>query len=74
LAYAPVAIDPRVAHLRAAALMVVAGRFLAGRRRRDFCIVIAALACAITPFGTVLGVFTLVVPMRPSVQAMLETP
>lgn len=57
-----------------AAFLALAGRFLAARRRRVFCIVIAALACAFTPFGTVLGVFTLIVLMRPSVQAMFEAP
>lgn len=57
-----------------AALLVLAGRFLALRRSRIFCIVIAALACTFTPFGTVLGVFTLVVLLRPSVQALFEAP
>jgi hypothetical protein len=32
--------------------------------------VIAAIQCAFTPFGTVLGVFTLIVLVRPSVKAL----
>lgn len=55
-----------------AVLMIVAGRFLARRRHRTFCIVVAAIACLFMPFGTILGVFTIVVLMRDSVQALFE--
>ena len=56
-----------------AVLMIVAGRFLAKRRHRTFCIVVAAIACLFMPFGTILGVFTIVVLMRDSVQALFES-
>jgi hypothetical protein len=52
-----------------AVLMVLAGRRLAARRSRTFCTVVAALECLLMPFGTVLGVFTLVVLARPSVRS-----
>jgi len=49
--------------------------FLAGRRlhRRTawkFCLVVAAIECIIMPFGTVLGVFTIIVLERASVKAI----
>jgi hypothetical protein len=53
-----------------AALIFVAGRSLAARKRRLFCIVIAAICCAFFPFGTALGVFTILVLSRPAVTAM----
>src|SRR5262245_34416700 len=46
------------------------GRSLAARKRYYFCLVVAALSCAFFPFGTVLGVFTLLVLLRPSVKAL----
>jgi hypothetical protein len=55
-----------------AGLVFYAGRSLALRKRHAFCMVIAALQCLWIPFGTVLGVFTLIVLMRPSVQALFQ--
>jgi hypothetical protein len=55
-----------------AALIFVAGRSLAARKRHTFCIVIAALNCAFFPFGTALGVFTILVLTRPTVKAMFQ--
>ena len=53
-------------------LIIVAGRKLRARSSRVFCLVIAAIECMIQPFGTVLGVFTIVVLLRPSVVALFE--
>ena len=50
--------------------LFLAARYLAGRRRHTFCIVVAALSCCFTPLGTVLGVFTLIVLLRPSVKTL----
>jgi hypothetical protein len=47
-----------------------AGRCLARREKRTFCFVVAALNCLNTPIGTILGVFTIIVLMRPSVQEL----
>jgi len=55
-----------------AVLMIIAGRFLAKRRHHTFCIVVAAIACLFMPFGTILGVFTLVVLMRDSVRLQFD--
>jgi hypothetical protein len=53
-----------------AACVVAAGRFITQRRRYWFVFVMACLQCAFFPFGTVLGVFTIVVLSRPSVKQM----
>jgi len=48
----------------------LSGRYLAQHRRYVFCLVMAAISCMFTPFGTVLGVFTIIVLMRPSVREL----
>lgn len=53
-----------------AVCVIVAGRSLAGHRRYTFCLVAAAVLCMFVPFGTVLGVFTIIVLMRPSVKGL----
>jgi len=47
-----------------------AGRFLGQHRRYLFCLVMAGLSCMFTPVGTVLGVFTIIVLMQPSVREL----
>ena len=51
-----------------AVCMIVAGRKLSQFRSRTYCLVIAAIECSLMPFGTVLGVFTIVILMRESVK------
>jgi hypothetical protein len=56
-----------------AVLMIVAGRFLAQRKHHLFCLVMAGVSCAVNvPIGTVLGVFTLIVLLRPSVKELFQ--
>jgi hypothetical protein len=50
------------------ALLILTGRWLQQRRRHTFCVVMAAISCAFFPFGTALGVFSLIVLCRPSVK------
>jgi hypothetical protein len=50
--------------------LILTGRFLAQRLHYTFCFVIAAIACVFVPFGTVLGIFTILVLVRPSVKQM----
>jgi hypothetical protein len=52
-----------------AACIFVAGRSITARKRYYFCLVVAGVSCAFFPFGTVLGVFSLLVLLRPSVKA-----
>jgi hypothetical protein len=51
-----------------AVLELLTARWLAARRNRTFCLVMAAISCLWVPLGTVLGVFTIVVLVRPSVE------
>jgi hypothetical protein len=52
--------------------MAYAGRCLTTHRKRMFCLVVAAVSCLGFPFGTILGVFTLVVLNRESVIQLFE--
>jgi hypothetical protein len=56
------------AGLAFAACLAAAGRYLAQQRNYTFCLVIAAISCLLVPLGTVLGIFTILVLMRPSVK------
>jgi hypothetical protein len=51
-----------------------AGRCIRDRRHRTFCVIVACLSCLHVPFGTAIGVCTLIVLGRPSVQALFEAP
>jgi len=51
-------------------LNLLAGLYLRARKHRRFCIVVAALNCLHMPFGTILGIFTIVVLVRDSVRTM----
>ena len=50
--------------------ILIAGRALANRRRYMFAFVIACIECLFMPFGTILGVFTLIVLSRESVKQL----
>ncbi len=53
-----------------ATCIIIAGRNLAMRRHYMFCLVMGAVSCIFMPFGTVLGVFTIIVLLRPSVKEL----
>ena len=55
-----------------AACVAAAGYFLSKYQRYMFCLVVAGVSCIFTPFGTVLGIFTILVLMRPSVKELFE--
>jgi hypothetical protein len=55
-----------------AACIAYAGRCLAQRRRHTFCLVVAGISCMFMPFGTILGVFSIIVLIRPSVKALFD--
>lgn len=52
--------------------MAISGYFLLQKKNYLFCLVMAGVSCIFTPFGTVLGVFTLIVLMRPSVKELFH--
>ena len=49
--------------------IIIAGRFLAQRKHYHFVFVVACCECLFMPFGTVLGVFTIVLLSRESVKS-----
>ncbi|MCD4724655.1 MAG: hypothetical protein K8R63_07405 [Bacteroidales bacterium] len=56
-----------------ASMVITSGRFLSKRKHYMFCMVIAGIECLFMPFGTVLGVFTIIVLSRDSVKNMFAT-
>ena len=50
--------------------ILLAGRKLQQRTGHTFCFVVACFMCMMFPFGTALGVFTLIVLNRPTVKAL----
>ncbi len=50
--------------------VAIAGRRLGRNRSYTYCLVIAGIECIFMPFGTVLGVFTIIVLMRPTVKKL----
>ena len=58
----------------AAFLVVWAGRCLRQPRNYTFCFVMACIACAFMPFGTVLGVLTLIALSRPEIKLLFAPP
>jgi hypothetical protein len=52
--------------------VLVTGRFLSRRRHHTFCLVMAGVECLLIPYGTILGVLTIVVLMRDSVKALFN--
>ena len=50
--------------------ILIAGRSLALRKRYSFAFVMACIECLFIPFGTILGVFAIVVLSRESVRAL----
>ncbi len=52
--------------------IIAAGYFLSKRQNYTFCLVVAGIECIFIPFGTVLGVFTIIVLVRPTAKALFE--
>ena len=49
-------------------VIFLSGRNFRRRQRYMFCMVVAGISCLLIPYGTVLGVFTIIILMRPSVK------
>jgi hypothetical protein len=52
--------------------ILIAGRCLSRRNGYSFALVMACVECLFVPFGTILGVFTIVVLSRESVRALFS--
>jgi hypothetical protein len=53
--------------------ILIAGRCLSRRKAYSFALVVACIECLFIPFGTILGVFTIVALSRDSVRALFST-
>jgi hypothetical protein len=54
------------------ACIILAGRKLQAHRSHTFCTVIAAIECVMFPFGTALGVFSLIVLTKPGTKELFS--
>lgn len=52
--------------------IILGGIFISKRKNYMFCMVVAGVECIFTPFGTVLGVFTIITLIRPSVKELFN--
>lgn len=50
--------------------VTLAGRYLSRRRHYTYCFIMGAVACMFMPFGTVLGVFTIIVLQKEAVRQL----
>ena len=50
--------------------VVLAGRRLAALRSHTFCLVVAGIECFFMPFGTILGVFTILTLLKPEAKRL----
>ena len=55
-----------------AVFVLTTGRFLARRKHYMFCLVMGGVECLFMPFGTVLGVFTIIILMKEPVKQLFE--
>lgn len=55
-----------------AIFIFIAGRKLSQMRNLTFCIIIAGVECIFMPFGTILGVFTIITLTRESVKELFR--
>ena len=53
---------------------ILSGSFLGKRRHRIFIMVVSGFNCLNVPLGTILGIFTFIVLLRPSVTMEFERP
>ena len=55
-----------------AAMTAFTGRMLSRWRRYNVCLVVDGLLCMFVPFGTVLGVLTIVILSKPHIRALFD--
>jgi hypothetical protein len=61
-----------LAGITMAICVLIAGRCLSRRKCYSFALVMACIECLFVPFGTILGVFTIIVLSRESVKALFS--
>lgn len=55
-------------------LIIIAGRRLAAYRSHTYCLAMAGIECLFMPFGTVLGVFTILTLIKPEARHLFGLP
>ena len=55
-----------------AVAIAVSGYFIGRREHHTYCLVMAGIECMFMPFGTVLGVVTLITLLQPKVEALFN--
>ncbi len=50
--------------------IIISGRYLSKRTKYMFSFIVACIACMLFPFGTILGIFTIIVLSKDSIKAM----
>jgi len=50
--------------------LAFAGRCLGQRRNYTYCLIMAGVACMFMPFGTILGIFSIITLVKPNVKAL----
>jgi len=55
-------------------LIVIAGKRMASYRSHTFCLVVAGIECLFMPFGTVLGVFSILILIKPEARQLFGLP
>jgi hypothetical protein len=56
--------------LTLAGLMIHTARCITRRRSHTLCLIVAGVECTLMPFGTVLGVLTLIALLKPQIRAL----
>jgi len=56
------------------AAAILAGRYLSRRKHYTYCFTMGAVDCIFMPFGTVLGVFTIIVLQKEGVRSLFGLP
>ncbi|MEM6821738.1 MAG: hypothetical protein AAF558_07365 [Verrucomicrobiota bacterium] len=55
-----------------AAITILCGIFIKKRKHHLFVFIVGCIQCAFFPFGTILGVFTIILLTKPSVRELFE--
>lgn len=63
-----------IAGIALSSLIVIAGKRLAAHRSHTFCLVVAGLACLFMPYGTALGVLTILTLLKPEAKRLFGLP
>ncbi len=52
--------------------IIISGRFMSRRQKYMFSFVVACISCTLVPFGTILGIFTIIILSRNSVKTQYD--